>query len=647
MSSSLAATCEVIHELWHNDVNNDYDCNYNTSTPSNKVIKHTQNENHMDFSFVTENNPDDSISLTAMVDKAFDAQANSDELDCTCSTPAHGQQSVNTSDMFASIRSQLEGLTKDTYMNKLISLTEDSVENIKQFRMSLLYRARLLEHCPRTKLYTRKNTKRESSERKYASDCFILDQFIKGDDTSEIQDIFSSHGPDHAPHHPKVSDLTFKSPMVASTEKCVGEIRLLKETVSSLAAEVGVLRGKMKDKDEQFRKITDDLTNTVRSLKSESDACNDVVSDFFTKHHPDTCIKGHLSGKIRFLLSKVNVVEVKNTQLQHKSEELGINMTNIAANVESLNDLRESFKRSEKSITASNSTTLDGVVDNAKVADDKIKSLSDSLSATKLNLRQQDKRINDIGNKTDQHIKTKLQQFSDKMLENQTVIQADFMEEVTRRLQVIDKKHSEEQYCTKQGHNSDRTYPAYIDQSKYPVQRNLQNVDNKLTKAQYETEGGYIPGQSQQHKTSHENITSAQNKTHDNGIPVIVTSRITDSDQSKQMLENVDTDDHYYTESNDQHEQTDTKTTDYFIARLKEEDTADMIIEHLEMNEINYRFVQVLVSNVNGFKYARVGAYRNTREIFDSAGFWPRYVSCRIWRKNKNNNGQWKTKPWQ
>ena len=40
------------------------------------------------------------------------------------------------------------------------------------------------------------------------------------------------------------------------------------------------------------------------------------------------------------------------------------------------------------------------------------------------------------------------------------------------------------------------------------------------------------------------------------------------------MLENVDNDDHYYTESNGQHEQTDMKTTDYFIARLKEEDTA-------------------------------------------------------------------------
>ena len=160
MSSSLAATCDVIHELWHNDVIEQFDRNYNTSTPSSKVNSNSQIDTHMDFSFVTDNRQDESVSLTAMIDKAYDDQATRYDLDCTCSTPIPGQKSVNNSDNFAIIRSQLEGLTKDAYIHKLISLTDESVDNIKQFRMSLLYRARLIEKCPRTKLYNRKNTKK-------------------------------------------------------------------------------------------------------------------------------------------------------------------------------------------------------------------------------------------------------------------------------------------------------------------------------------------------------------------------------------------------------------------------------------------------------------------------------------------------------
>ena len=69
MSSSLAATCEVIHELWNNDANDQYDSNYNnSSTPLSKGMTNTPIDKHVDCSFVNGSQLDDSISLSAMIE---------------------------------------------------------------------------------------------------------------------------------------------------------------------------------------------------------------------------------------------------------------------------------------------------------------------------------------------------------------------------------------------------------------------------------------------------------------------------------------------------------------------------------------------------------------------------------------------------
>ena len=68
-------------------------------------------------------------------------------------------------------------------------MTIESDDTITWYRSILANRARSVEGCPLGKLFTRKSTTKSSSASKYARDCYILQQFISGDNSS-IDEVF-------------------------------------------------------------------------------------------------------------------------------------------------------------------------------------------------------------------------------------------------------------------------------------------------------------------------------------------------------------------------------------------------------------------------------------------------------------------------
>ncbi|CAG2246966.1 unnamed protein product [Mytilus edulis] len=95
---------------------------------------------------------------------------------------------------------ELINLPRDSYIVKLIKLTNDSGDTITWYRSMLTSRAKSIQGCPLGKLITRKSTNRGSSSQKYAKDCYLLQQFISGDPSS-IDEVFRKDEPKSVSEH--------------------------------------------------------------------------------------------------------------------------------------------------------------------------------------------------------------------------------------------------------------------------------------------------------------------------------------------------------------------------------------------------------------------------------------------------------------
>ena len=95
---------------------------------------------------------------------------------------------------FTKFDHELKNLTKDDYIEKLINVSNNSEEAIIRYRSGLLCIAKQNDGCPKGKLISRKSTTKSSAQLKTAKDCYILNNYINGDDT-QISDIFTNVKP--------------------------------------------------------------------------------------------------------------------------------------------------------------------------------------------------------------------------------------------------------------------------------------------------------------------------------------------------------------------------------------------------------------------------------------------------------------------
>ncbi|CAC5396963.1 unnamed protein product [Mytilus coruscus] len=80
---------------------------------------------------------------------------------------SQGAHFVPNQDFIAMLDQELIDLPRDSYIAKLIELTNDSDDTITWYRSMLTSRAKSIQGCPLGKLITRKNTDKCSSSQKY------------------------------------------------------------------------------------------------------------------------------------------------------------------------------------------------------------------------------------------------------------------------------------------------------------------------------------------------------------------------------------------------------------------------------------------------------------------------------------------------
>ena len=88
----------------------------------------------------------------------------------------------------------LNDLTRDQYINELITHCSGDYDSINDYRFRLAERARGFPECPESRLVNRRTTTNSTKVEKCASDCYILNMFNNGDRSKEIYDVFSTVG---------------------------------------------------------------------------------------------------------------------------------------------------------------------------------------------------------------------------------------------------------------------------------------------------------------------------------------------------------------------------------------------------------------------------------------------------------------------
>lgn len=103
---------------------------------------------------------------------------------------------TTSTNVYASFDHALQNLPSELYVQKLLEITSNNEQLIKEYRYALLVKAKPIQGCPTGKLMTRKTTKSCPSSTRYARDCFALYLFCNGD-SSHVSDVFDKSKPDH------------------------------------------------------------------------------------------------------------------------------------------------------------------------------------------------------------------------------------------------------------------------------------------------------------------------------------------------------------------------------------------------------------------------------------------------------------------
>ena len=88
---------------------------------------------------------------------------NDDFVDSQCIQGSQMSNFVPNQDFIAMLDNELADLPKDSYIPKLIELTNESDDTITWYRSILASRAKSIDGCPVGKLFTRKSTNKSSS----------------------------------------------------------------------------------------------------------------------------------------------------------------------------------------------------------------------------------------------------------------------------------------------------------------------------------------------------------------------------------------------------------------------------------------------------------------------------------------------------
>lgn len=159
---------------------------------------------------------------------------------------------------------------KEIYLEKLIEETRDNEGHLEWYRRMLYDRACTIEGFPHGKLIARRDTPKSKSIQKLASDCFIIQMFISGDDT-DIENVFSKSKVIPEPeqldrvHNEQSFNLNYEiATMKAAIHSANSKIETLEKKISTLELDV-------QEKNKTIKQLNENLNAAKLTLSRLDD----------------------------------------------------------------------------------------------------------------------------------------------------------------------------------------------------------------------------------------------------------------------------------------------------------------------------------------------------------------------------------------
>ena len=179
----------------------------------------------------------------------------------------------------------LDGLPKESYISKLLQISEANEDTLSRYRSELAVRARRCNDGPSGALITRRSSAKSSIVEKYASDCFVLNSFICGNSV-DINELFKQSIKQTG--SARLNSTCHYDDGSASLQ---ADVSNMKETIAQLLADVSLIKENVTSVQNSLDVIQQTMKGDISILKAELEACNTGVmksinSDTFP-NYPD------------------------------------------------------------------------------------------------------------------------------------------------------------------------------------------------------------------------------------------------------------------------------------------------------------------------------------------------------------------------
>ena len=238
----------------------------------------------------------------------------------------------------------LANLPRDLYISKLLKLTNQCDNELNAYRNILFQRATQLDGCPKGRLIVRRGSKRNPAYHLLASDCFILNMFLLGDQSTEIESIFS-----------KAKNLNFSNVKPESTHSPCRESSPIHPIDYQM--EMSRILSNVIEINNKYNEITNDI------MKDREEICH-LKQEIVQLQTDNETLKAQVISFENDVVNRINDSETKvNSVLQSSIKEIKTNSKQIDQACKTIADI--SVSCNDDSNLTNNQTIVNTVTSNS------------------------------------------------------------------------------------------------------------------------------------------------------------------------------------------------------------------------------------------------------------------------------------------
>lgn len=480
------------------------------------------------------------------------------------------------------------GLLRDDYVSKLVQMCGNQEDSVIHYRQTLLSRARSIEGCPKAKLVTRRTTGNKSAQIKYANDCYLLNQFIAGDTSIELKDVFSK------------APCSLSIPATPTTPVCSGNILTLNSVnnaVAELTSNLMKWRSDIQVDIEKISKSQNDLIHDIKEIRTTLLEDEAALCDVFNEEVQELGLNPTRSNKLKMVFNKTRTHGKQRSTIMNRCDDIERKLNENSGHIDNLLDKSVGNGNDKKMSTQAIEDHLNTTINAMKLNEQYV---IDQVMNNKSKIKSVEKKV-DAWPDQAKH-----------MLTNSMVI---FSEETTKAVQEvqieISRLKDNDKQNTARSYTEDQHTPnaSKLEHSSSPdvahvhqhIEMDNQPNDDARIPVKVTHEPFYIIN-----KPPDESYNCIDVNANDMRIPVMV-SNTTKRNMPTPIFQR------------------------QFIGGVYDSDTVELIHYHLAMKGIRFYGVKIMQSKFSSKYSASAHVHFQDLHKLQSHGFWPDGVYSRSW----------------